>query len=110
MDRKFPLDAEIASATAKGETILSHMENITKPYRFSTRAELLQSREAGLAIVQEAVNRNVDAVVLGIPYLEKYGSFSIGKTIPYVLENAPCRVIIWRGSIRLDIQHQGHLS
>ena len=99
VERGLPVDAEIAPATAKGEEVLTHMEEVAKPYKCKTQAELLQSRRAGLAVVQEAVDKQVDAIVLGMPYREVYGSFSIGETVPYVLKNAPCRVILWRDLI-----------
>ena len=95
-----PVDAEIAPATAKGEQVLKEMEEVAKPYKCITQAELLQSRRAGAAVVQEAVDKQVDAIVLGMPYREQYGSFALGETVPYVLENAPCRVILWRDLIR----------
>ncbi|MCH8109993.1 MAG: universal stress protein [Chloroflexi bacterium] len=98
VERGFPVDAEIAPATAKGEEVLKHMEEVAKSYKCKPEAELVQARQAGAAVVREAVEKNVDTVVLGIPYSERYGSFSMGDTIPYVLKNAPCRVIIWRDS------------
>ena len=101
VERGLPLDSEIAPATAKGEEVLKEMEQVARPYRFATRAELLQSRKAGLAVVQEAVDKEVDAIVLGTSYMEQYGSFSLGETVPYVLQNAPCKVILWRDSIPL---------
>ena len=99
VQRGLPLDAEIAPATAKGEEVLKHMENVAKPYKCAIQAELLQSRRPGLAVVQEAVDKQVDAIVLGIPYKEAYGSFTLGETVPYVLKNAPCKVILWRDPI-----------
>ena len=89
----------MAPATARGEEVLNEMEALTEPYKFETAAELLQSRRIGLAVVQEAVDKQVDAIVLGVPYIEIYGSFSLGDTVPYVLKNAPCRVILSRDSI-----------
>ena len=96
VERALPVDAEIGPATAKGEEVLKHMEQVAKPFKHKTQAELLQSREAGYAVVQEAVDKQVDAIVLSVPYTERYGSFSLGHTVPYVLEHAPCKVILWR--------------
>ena len=107
VERSLPLDAEILPATAKGEEVLKHMEEVAKPYKCKTQAELLQSRRAGLAVVQEAVDGNVDAIVLGISYNEEYGSFSLGETAPYVLKNAPCRVILWRDMISANPSSNG---
>ena len=99
IERRFPVDAEIAPATAKGEEVLSRMEKLAKSRKCRTEAELLQARQAGPAVVQEAVDKNVDLIVLGCLYKEAYGSFSLNYVIPYVLKNAPCRVIVWRDSV-----------
>ena len=96
LERGIPLDAEVVPATAKGEDVLRHVEDIARGYKCKVETELLQSRQAGSAVVQEAVDKDVDAIVLGIPYLEKYGSFSMGESAPYILKNAPCRVVLWR--------------
>ena len=96
VERGLPIDAEISLATAKGEQVLKQMEAVAKGYKCRTEAQLVQSRRAGPGVVQEAVEKNVDAIVLGLPYRERYGSFSLGDTIPYVLKNAPCKVILWR--------------
>ena len=96
VDRGFPLDAEIVPATAKGEHVLSRVEQVAREHKCRAEAELVQARQAGSAVVQEAVRKNVDAIVLGSPYTEAYASFSLGDTVPYVLKNALCRVILWR--------------
>ena len=72
---------------------------MAKPYRCAIKAELLQSRKVGLAVVQEAVDKSVDAVVLGTTYRWEFGSFSMGSTVPYVLKNAPCKVVLWRDAV-----------
>ena len=99
VERALPLDAEVAPATAKGEEVLRHMEQVAQSYRHTIQAELLQSREAASAVVQEAVDRQVDAIVLGVPYKSAYGYFTMGTTAPYILKNAPCQVILWRDLI-----------
>ena len=96
VERSLPIDAEIPPATARGEEVLREMEAVAAARKFEAEAELLQSRRVGLAVVQEAADRQVDAIVLGVPYMEVYGSFSLGDTVPYVLKNAPCRVILSR--------------
>ena len=96
VERALPLDAEIAPATAKGEEVLNHTEKLAGRYKCETQADNLQARQAGYAIVQEAVDKHVDAIVLAVPYTTRHGSFTIGQTVPYVLEHAPCKVILWR--------------
>ena len=73
------------------------MEKLGKEYQANIEAEILQAREAGPAVVQEAVDREVEAIVVGSPYKRAYGVFSLGKTVPFILKNSPCPVLLWRG-------------
>ena len=106
VDRGLPVDAEIAAATAKAEAVLQNMESVAKTQKFRTDGELVQARDAGSAVVREAYDKDVEAVVLGVSYQERYGDFSLGKTVPYVLRNAPCRVVVWRDP-KLRIEANG---
>ncbi len=96
VDRSLPLDAEVSEATQRAEEVLTAMEDVAKPHKCKVQAEMLQSRRAGPAIVQASAEREVDAIVVGADYATNYGSFSLGPTVPYILENAPCKVILWR--------------
>ena len=96
VDRALPVDAEIPTATARGDAVLREMEDIARTFKLEAQAELLQSRQAGYAVVQEAVDKAVEAIVMAVPYQTRYGEFSLGNTIPYVFEHAPCQVILWR--------------
>ena len=95
--RQLPLDADVSSENAKGEQILQRMEKLGKEYHADIEAEMLQARDAGPAVVQEAVDREVEAIVMGISYKRRYGVFNLGKTVPFILKNAPCPVLLWRG-------------
>jgi nucleotide-binding universal stress UspA family protein len=58
---------------------------------------LLPARDVGAAIVAAAAEREPDLLVLGLPYRTRFGGdFAIGRTIPYVLKNAPCAVWVVR--------------
>jgi nucleotide-binding universal stress UspA family protein len=61
---------------------------------------LLQARDVGAALVDEATERAADLLVVGLPYRKRFGGdFAIGRTIPYVLKNAPCAVWVVREPI-----------
>ena len=96
VDRGLPVDADVPPAVAKGEDILRRVEEQIRLPRGDLSAELLQARELGPAVVQEASIRNVDAIVVGTSYPTQLGSFSLGSDIPYILEHAPCTVVLWR--------------
>lgn len=94
--RTLPLEATIDEEVTKGEMILDNAEAVAKSLGYEVEAELLQAREAGPTIVDEAESRNVDMIVLGLPYKKRFGEFNIGRTVPYVLKNARCQVVLWR--------------
>ncbi|MEN8613931.1 universal stress protein [Dehalogenimonas sp. THU2] len=94
VDRSLPLDAEIDSEIAKAEGVLSRFENLGKKYNCSVETNLLQARAVGPAIVDEAVEQKADTIVIGSDYKTHFGEFSLGEVVPYILQNAPCRVIL----------------
>ena len=96
IERIYPIDAEIKAATAKGEDVLRHMEEIAKSYNCTAEAELIQARQAGSAIVHESMEKDADVVVMGIQKGQRFGGFSLGNTGPYVIKNAQCSVILKR--------------
>ena len=93
--RALPLDANIESETRKGEDILDHVESIAEEQDYEVETNLLQAREAGPTIVDEAVGQEVDLILMGVKYKKRFGQFSLGSAVPYVLKNAPCRVILY---------------
>jgi nucleotide-binding universal stress UspA family protein len=96
ISREHPLDIEDRRATALGEDILNAAEAIARKRKCSVDAQLIQAREVGPAIIQEAIERNAITIFISLPYKEKYGAYSMGTTAPYVLKNAPCQVVLRR--------------
>jgi len=92
--RSLPLEAEIETETRKAEGILDHIESIAEEQDYEVETDVIQSREAGPAIIDEAVERNVDLILMGVTYKRHFGQFSLGNVVPYVLKNAPCRIIL----------------
>jgi len=93
--RSLPLDAEIKSETAKSEAILDHIATVAEEADYQVETDLLQSREVGPTIVDEAIDRGVDLIIMGLSYKRRFGQFSLGSVLPYVLQNAPCQVILY---------------
>ncbi|MBC8275418.1 MAG: universal stress protein [Chloroflexi bacterium] len=94
--RSLPLDAVIDSEIEKAEKVLTRAEDIAADRECEVETDLIQAREAGPAIVDEAVERKVDLVLIGVTYKKRFGVFGLGRVIPYVLEEAPCRVLLCR--------------
>lgn len=94
IDRSLPLDAEIESEIAKSEAILARFENLAKKFGCQIETNLLQARLVAPAIIDEAVEQKADAIVIGSAYKTRFGEFSLGDVVPYILQHAPCRVIL----------------
>ena len=92
--RALPIDAEINSEIHEAENILNHIEEVAENQDYEVETDVLQAREAGPAIIDEAVERGVDLILMGISYKRRFGQFSLGSVVPYVIKNAPCPVIL----------------
>ena len=93
--RSLPLDAEIESELREAEAILDHIESVAEEEDYEVETDLLQSREAGPTIIDEAVERGIDLIVMGVKYKRRFGQFSLGNVVPYVLKNSPSPVILY---------------
>jgi nucleotide-binding universal stress UspA family protein len=71
------------------------MEDVAKEQGCFIETELLQAREVGPAIVDEAKERDVDLILMGVTYKRRFGEFSLGNVVPYVLKNSDCNVLFY---------------
>ena len=94
--RALPLDAEIDSEIRKAEDVLDRVEKVAEEEDYEVETDVLQAREAGPAIIDEAVERGVSLILMGVKYKRRFGQFSVGSVVPYVLKNAPCPVILYQ--------------
>ncbi len=98
--RTMPLDAQLEQESAAGEDVLSQAERVAREQDFDVEGEILQAREAGPAIVDEAIERGVDLIVLGMEYRQPFGEFQLGRIVQYVLKSAPCEVWVCRHPVQ----------
>ena len=94
--RDLPLDAEIDSEIQNAEDVLDFVERVAEGEDSEVETDVLQAREAGPAIIDEAVERGVDLILMGIKYKTRFGQFNLGNVVHYVLKNAPCPVILYQ--------------
>jgi nucleotide-binding universal stress UspA family protein len=97
--RTLPLDVDLPPEAAKGDAVLARAEETADEFSVELETEILQARDVGTAIVDEALEREIDLIVMGIAYKRKFGGdFDMGNTALYVLKNAPCRVWLARAA------------
>ena len=98
LKRDLPLDAEIEPEILKAEDVLASMEEVARRENYKLDTDVLQAREVGPAIVNDAIEQEADLILLGIAYKLRFGEFSLGEVVPYVLKNSACRVILYQST------------
>ncbi|HET9346591.1 MAG TPA: universal stress protein [Candidatus Limnocylindrales bacterium] len=104
VDWTLPIDADIAGNSEEAQRVLDGAETAAEQAKVRLEPVLLQARDVGAAIVDEASERGADLLVTGLPYKKRFGGdFAIGRTVPYVLKNAPCAVWVVREPIPEEV-------
>ncbi|MGA3058249.1 MAG: universal stress protein [Candidatus Limnocylindrales bacterium] len=97
LDWTQPLDADVAERSEEAQRVLDAAEGIADQLHCKLESVLVQARDVGAAIVDEAAAREADLIILGLPYRTRFGGdFAIGRAVPYALKNAPCAVWVVR--------------
>ena len=100
IDWTLPLDADIAGRSEEVQRVLDMAEEVAEASKLTLEPVLLQARDVGAAIIDESTERGADLLVVGLPYRKRFGGeFALGRTIPYILQNAPCAVWVVRDPI-----------
>ncbi|HEV2177379.1 MAG TPA: universal stress protein [Terriglobia bacterium] len=89
------LDADSEVLDRDGKAILARAREVASRLlskEISTR--LLRAREAGPAIVSEAMDQGADLLILGYHQKPVIREAMLGSTVQHVARHAPCRVII----------------
>jgi APA family basic amino acid/polyamine antiporter len=94
-----PLDADLHDEEAVADAILDEAQVLLEGYAgVQIVSRLDRARSAGPAIVAEAARRDAEVVILGAPRAKVGGGKPIfGRTVDYVLRNAPTRVAVVAG-------------
>jgi nucleotide-binding universal stress UspA family protein len=97
IDWTLPLDADVAGHDENAQRVLDIAETTAEAAHYQMETVLLQARDVGAAIVDEATEREADVLICGLPFRRRFGGdFAVGRTIPYILKNSPCAVWIIR--------------
>ena len=94
--RSLPLDANMTEESRRADAILTHIEDAASKMKCQLESEIIQARDVAQTLVDEAEDRQVGLLILGMQRREKYGKFYLGTVIPVVLSSARCRVWVIR--------------
>jgi basic amino acid/polyamine antiporter, APA family len=91
-----PLSAELPEEEALANRELDEARAIGDSYGISVIPRLVRGRNAGAEIVREAERRGTEIIVIGAPrrVIGRRKRAVFGRTVDYVLKNAPCRVMV----------------
>jgi len=91
---ELPLDAEMPREQRGAEQLLAHARQIAEEYGATVDTTVVNGRQAGRAIVEEARRTNAEVIMMGVARKRRLGEGIFGRTVIYVLRHAPCRVVI----------------
>jgi len=100
--RTLPLKAVLTKESENADKLLTEALAIAEESGCDAVAEVVQAREAGTAIVDEARDHNCALIMLGLVRDTHKVHNDLGKTVPYVLTNAPCRVWVVQDPVKRD--------
>jgi nucleotide-binding universal stress UspA family protein len=90
------IDTELPEVEQRAHDALDAAAAIGELYGVNVIERLVRARSPGRAVVDEAVRRNSEIIVMGAPRGDRHrGVFS--ETVDFVLKHAPCRVMVAAG-------------
>jgi nucleotide-binding universal stress UspA family protein len=89
-----PIDAELIDAEEAAEASLAEAKLLAADQGIPIQVHIVRGRAIGEAIVHEAVDHEVDLIVVGSAPRWRRQSRFFSPTVDYVLRKAPCEVMV----------------
>lgn len=106
--RALPLKAVLTQESERADRMLNAAMEIAERVGCDAVAEVVQARDAGPAIVDEAIDHNCALLLIGFVRHSSKSFSELSKTVAYVLANSPCRVWFVQDPIANKSQHNHH--
>ncbi len=90
--RALPLKAVLTQESERADQMLNSAITIAERVGCDAVAEVVQARDAGTAIVDEARDHNCALLLIGLVRSNNKSQSELNKTVSYVLANSTCRV------------------
>ena len=111
VDWRHDLEDDLEEQREEASRALDLAEGMAEKERVPLESQLLQARDVGAALVDEAVALDADAIVLGLPYRVRFGGdFALSQTVMYVFKNAPCRVFVVREPVARSVERENNVK
>ncbi len=89
-----PIDASLPEERERARQVLERAAQAADQFKVKLTPVVVTARSAGRAIVEEAIARRSEVIVLGSQGKRRIADKVFGRTIDYVLNNLPCEAII----------------
>jgi APA family basic amino acid/polyamine antiporter len=89
-----PIDASLPEERQRAGRILERAAQAADMFNVKLTPVVVTARSAGRAIVEEAIARRSEVIILGSQSKRRIADKVFGRTIDYVLDNLPCEAII----------------
>jgi APA family basic amino acid/polyamine antiporter len=89
-----PIDARLPAEREHAQQVLERAAHAADMFGVRLTPAVVTARSAGRAIVEEAIARRSEVIVLGSQSKRRIADKVFGRTIDYVLDNLPCEAII----------------
>jgi APA family basic amino acid/polyamine antiporter len=89
-----PLDARLVKERTRAQGVLTAATAIANQFGVLMRPHVITARGAGRAIVDVADERKSEVIIIGSVRKRRVGDRVFGNTVNYVLQHAPCEVIV----------------
>ncbi len=89
-----PIDASLPDEHERARQVLERAGHAADQFKIKTTPVVVTARSAGRAIVEEAIARRSEVIILGSQGKRRIADKVFGRTIDYVLDHLPCEAII----------------
>ena len=89
-----PLDAPLYEQEERAVSSLAEAKLLAAEHGVEVDAEVVRARTIGAAVIEQALERGADLIVMGSSPRWRRQSRLFGPTVDYVLRKAPCEVMV----------------
>ena len=89
-----PMDARLTEERRKAGRVLASAALVAQSFKVGFTPHVVTARQAGKAVVEQAAARRSEVIIIGVTRKRRIGNLVFGKTADYVLDHAPCEVLL----------------
>lgn len=101
--RLFPMYARLPEEEQAAAEAIDRAIDIAESFGVKPVARIVRARDAGPAIVEEAIEQGVDLIMMGSGPPPRPRLTGFGQAADYVFRYAPCEVVLARAPMELDV-------